>query len=208
MHIMAMALPVFPASADPILIRGGSIIVDQTFVGTVDIHGTQGFRLQLVLGLSGTTGPWQGCCPAPPAASIDLSAYAFASDGSGSAEFNGSRYFVPSIDATVNLLLLGDHVTAPPLSTSAVLSAPFELSSVSSNFFLFDIDTGGVATFPVVGRGTATIELIPHPAGDPFWEFSRVRYEFSDAQPIPEPATLLLFGTGMFALAAKRHRRI
>ena len=84
-----------------------------------------------------------------------------------------------------------------------MLSAPFELSSVSSNFFLFDIDTGEVAAFPVVGRGTATIELIPHPAGDPFWEFSRVRYEFSDAQPIPEPATLLLFGTGMFALAAK-----
>ena len=71
MLIMAMALPVFPASADPILIRGGSMIVDQTFVGTVDIHGTQGFRLQLVLGLSGTTGPWQGCCPAPPGASID-----------------------------------------------------------------------------------------------------------------------------------------
>ena len=110
MLIMAMALPVFPAGAHLILIRGGSMIVDQTFVGTVDIHGTQGFRLQLVLGLSGTTGPWQGCCPAPPGASIDLSAYAFASDGSGSAEFNGSRYFVPSIDATVNLLLLGDHV--------------------------------------------------------------------------------------------------
>ena len=207
MLITTMALAVFPASADPILIEGGSMIVDRTFVGTVDIHGTQGFRLQLRLGVVSTNGPWTSCCPARPGTSIDLSGFAFASDGGGVAELNGIRYSVPSDDANVILHLLGDHVTAPPLSTSAVLSAPFKLSS-TSNLFLFHFpDEGESTVFPIVGRGTATIELIPHPAGDPFWEFSRVRYEFSDAQPVPEPATLLLFGTGMLALAAKRHRR-
>jgi hypothetical protein len=56
---------------------------------------------------------------------------------------------------------------------------------------------------PLTGRGTATLNVIANPS-DPLWELSSLRYDFA---PTPEPATMLLVGTGMFALAARRYSR-
>ena len=91
MLTLAKLLLVSPASADPILITGGSMVVDLDTLGTVDIQGTQGFSALLRLGLDSTTGPWQ-CCPSSPGTSIDMSGFFDASDGGGA--IRAQRYFV------------------------------------------------------------------------------------------------------------------
>ena len=55
----------------------------------------------------------------------------------------------------------------------------------------------------VFGSGTATWTYLTSPAN----VISRVRYEFEDAAPTPEPSTLLLIGSGLAALAARRRSR-
>ena len=75
----------------------------------------------------------------------------------------------------------------------------------------YDPSTGTVnptiAAFIVNGTGTAslTFENIGTPAGSSIWQLSQGTYTLS---PAPEPATLLLFGTGALGLIARyKHRR-
>jgi len=201
MLTLAVTLPVSRASADPIRITAGSMIADDRDVGSVDIQGTQGFKLRLDLDLSDERGPWN-CSPCgPPGTSKSLSGFFTSGAGSGTVQLDGASYPVPD-QAEVFLRPVGGPVILPPLSAGAVLSAPFELNPGALSLH----DVGGVPLqeFTLIGSGTATIELTPNQSGVPVWEFVRVRYEFS---PVPEPTSVLLLGTGMLALAAKRPGR-
>lgn len=59
----------------------------------------------------------------------------------------------------------------------------------------------------LVGQGMATIQLfgIMSPSGNLSFQISRITFNFGD--PVPEPATLLLFGTGLAGAAAAARRR-
>lgn len=62
----------------------------------------------------------------------------------------------------------------------------------------------------LAGRGTATLWLRPESSfviGEPGWSVDRLRYDFDPSAPVPEPATLLLFGTGAAAAFCARRRR-
>ena len=202
--ILGLALPACPASADPIRITGGSVtLVGLQHTGdVVDIHGTQGFRGEFNLGNPG--GPLCGPCGAP-GDRISLDAYVSTVDGGGTVEFAGVQYPVGSdnlfTDAFVSLQPRGGPVTLPPSSPHASLSVPFELGADSVLMYSGDL---GVAVVPLVGSGTATLNVIASPFGDQLWELSSVRYDFATT---PEPATVLLVGTGMFVLAPRRYRR-
>jgi hypothetical protein len=72
-----------------------------------------------------------------------------------------------------------------------------------SQLFL-EVGDPGPAVVLLAGRGTVTLEVVANASGDPLWELGSVRYDFA---PVPEPATLLLVGTGMLALVRRcRHR--
>jgi PEP-CTERM motif-containing protein len=205
---MALALPAALASADPIRITSGSVLAEGAGAplgrafGTGDVHGTQGFSAHIRLGLT-TAGPW-GCCPAAPGTPIDLRAFFDASEGVVDVELNGMSFVAPSSHAYIQLHPLGGPVLAPPLTTSAILSTSFRLDSAASGLSLFDFEGEPTVEFPLRGRGTATLELAPNAHGAQAWEFVRVRYDFEPAAPTSEPATLLLLGSGMLAVAVRR----
>ncbi|MGH9371793.1 MAG: PEP-CTERM sorting domain-containing protein [Vicinamibacterales bacterium] len=52
---------------------------------------------------------------------------------------------------------------------------------------------------------TASFLSNPNP-GPALFSVDGVRYDFSPADPVPEPATLLLFGTGLAAAVRWRRR--
>jgi hypothetical protein len=205
MLILGMALPVSHANGDPIRILGGSV----TLVGgassdnRVDIHGTQGFRGEFIPGVAG--GQWV-CLPCgPPGTPISLDAILDTVDGSGTVDFGGTTFAVGSIGgspgtAVVALRFLSGSVVLPPLGQRATLSAPFELGL--SRVFL-EVGEPGAAVLSLTGRGMATFDVVANQSGEPLWELSSLRYDF---EPVPEPASLLLIGTGILALAARRNR--
>ena len=203
--ILGLALAICPASADPIRITGGSVtLVDQfTVENVVDIHGTQGFRGEFIPGQVG--GQWV-CNPCgAPGDPISLDAFVSTVDGRGTVTFAGVRYTVGATvlspgNAAVSLQPRGGPVVLPPLSPRASLSVPFELGPGS----FLERGGPGEITVPLIGSGTATLDVIANQFDEPIWELSSLRYDFA---PTPEPATVLLVGTGMFALAARRYRR-
>lgn len=202
---LSLLVPATPLRADPIQITGGSVILVGQFTAAnrVDIQGTQGFSAEFIPG--NVSGQWV-CRPCgAPGDLFSLDAAVSTVDGAGTVEFAGVTYTVGAtvLSPGTGFAFLGPHggsVILPPLSPKASLSVPFELRA--SVLFL---DNGGPTELemPLMGRGTATLDLVASQF-DPLWELSSVRYDFA---PVPEPATLLLVGAGMFAVPARRHRR-
>jgi hypothetical protein len=190
--------------ADTILINEGTAIVDDRYIAVVDIHGTQGFRAQLRLGVLFTSGPWQGSF-APTGTPISLDALFSSGDGAGTVELNGVAYPVPAEFESINIWTDGEGIPTPPLGTEPIrLSAPFTIGTTPSrsNFQVL-LPSNEFVSYLLVGRGIVTLDLTPAPL-DGGWRISRTQYEF---QPIPEPGSLVLLGTGVAALAARQCRR-
>jgi len=89
--------------------------------------------------------------------------------------------------------------------TKAIVKAPVGFSG------FLNLDTGGQnAQNTLVASATAALTLdridntgVPGVPG-PVWQYGGIRYEL---EPVPEPATLLLFGTTMAGLGLARWRR-
>jgi len=197
-----------PADAEPILIRMGGIDFDTTGPPGLSLSGDAFFLVSLfpTQGSPLACVPPGGCAPGTsvslslvlgaPSLDFDLgSGFAVVGENSYGAivgdrvKFRGQLSF----DAATLPVPDGDRVrlTSPFVLTGSI--AAFQ--DASSIVPLFQAD--------VTGSGIASLVLQRNPLG--VYQFQAFDYRIQD--PVPEPATLLLFGSGVAGLAIRRYRR-
>jgi PEP-CTERM motif-containing protein len=213
--LLALALPltaVSRANADPVTITSGFLLTEGWGVVSrpSTVSGTDGFRMTTTLAVgpgSGRIDPLSFCfgeTECAPGTRLNVGVYLDAFDGGlidTRLTLNGREYDVNGVDAS--LLLRPDGLFTVPEFGGAgmvVVTAPFTLTGFFSDHIL-------IQQTQITGRGTASITLTHPDRESPGWVGSSVRYDFASADPVPEPASMLLFGSGLAALAAVRRRR-
>ena len=194
-----------PAIADTIRITGGFV----EFGGAIDLSSIQrGFRL-LGGAYGGGTSPNvfvscgdDECNPGEVATlshafgGLDLGVESVTLDG---LTFNDVNSLGSPASAEIGF---SSTNALPPLSSTAILSTPFMMQGSFSH-------PGGVET--LFGSGVLTTRWISAsgPSGSPVWGLEAARYEFQEANPVPEPGTIALVGaTGAVAALVRRRRRV
>lgn len=214
--VFFLLLFVLPAAtrADEIVITDGYLTIQRIGSGPTFSFGSpaQGFSVSNVgytQGDGGGFGPVCSPCVAGQTININGHFVGGSTLGYGPATVNGVNYervyFQP---ASLNF-------SAPPIivpldnSPLVTINVPFNMNG-SLSLTLDPNQPPAFFTTTLNGQGMATLILSSYFTESHGWlhDFQSVTFNFSPAPAaVPEPATLILFGTGLTAVAARYRRR-
>ena len=212
MTLLAWLLLAPAASAEPVRIVSGALVWTDPLADVALTGDSEGFTYS---GRGDTRlgrfGPWDQC--SVPAC-IEGTAVPLGTglDGSllgGTATLRGTTYRVSS-GANPEFAVIGldwfGSLVIPSGFTGGTLTAPFRFSGN----FGYPADPNNTFYYvPLAGSGLASVTFQPWPNNfyPGAFEVTAARFEFNAADPVPEPASMFLIGTGLAALAVRRRRR-
>ena len=219
--IAGLLLGIFPARADTISVTSGGLNVAWDDASSFAFFGSDGFALSGLF-IRVPSSPQQTCFSGcTPGTSVNLSSVAGGTPGftlglAMTATIDGVVLANPAQHETwLNLagtfLFNAPDVVLPPFASDELvriaLPAPFTFQGQVAGFAPDDTE-GDAPLFHVdlTGEGTAQFSLSAFPPGGTY-RFPEVSYTFHDAAAIPEPTSMMLFGTGVAGLLLRRRTR-
>ena len=199
-------LSVTPVAADPVHITDGFMVMTGQFqIAPVAVTGTGGFSV------TGFADPGEGradaftsCSPCMPGEQVGVGAFLGSGAFVATVIANGQTYELTSSvfsDTPLNWTITGQTIAPPQSQSFVAVQTPFQLKG---QFF------PGLNQTPIniVGGGIASVLFrpVPNSAGPFIWQTQVAHYTFNET-PVPEPATLMLLGIGVAAIAARRWRQ-
>jgi hypothetical protein len=198
------------AAADPVVVTGGNVEVMVPAGLTRGFFEGQDFFMRFHTdGFVNSLD--RQCRPCAPGDMVDFGGTYNLPITGATAEVDGVTYTQIFPDMTGTFVTSSIRVEG---SETMTLSVPFTYSGTVIGFLENPLTREGDApslfTRSLVGSGTATARFIflDQEDQDPSFTADDLRYQFDDAEPIPEPATMTLFAAGAAALAARRRRGV
>ena len=194
-----------PAAADTIAITRGSLIFNGAFFDPLTIGGDRGFTFDATVG-DGVVDFVPGCggfCD--PGTTFSLGAFWIGNDLTGTATVDGrtfERVGDLSSDTSAQARFSGSMFVPLPGGRSATMRSTF---SFEGTLFVFHPE-GVPEQFDLFGGGTA-IGTFGRVEGQNEWSLDRLVFRFDGADPVPEPATLLLVATVVGGTLARRYAK-